>query len=362
MNYYINLFSPTTYEAFCLSTKNISGFRKRQEKTASNVNIGDKFICYMTKISRWVGILEVISDHFIDNTPIFYKQDDPFIVRFKVNTITWLEKEKGVPIFEDIIWNNLSFTKGRKKGSHQWTGMVRNSLKVLQENDGKFLEEIIIEQASNGKTYPIDKTQYQKFLKYEIKTPRKIIQSTIPSIEEDELIEEKHIRESIKVQAQLAVIGEKMNFDIWIPKSDRNAVLQIWNPKREILENLPINYDNLTNNTIEQIDVLWIKGRTIIRAFEVEHTTSIISGILRMADLISLQPNINIKLHIVAPTSRREKVFQEISRPVFSLLEHGPLSDICTFISYESIEELSNQKLIAHFTDSVLDEFEEIAD
>ena len=42
-----------------------------------------------------------------------------------------------------------------------------------------------------------------------------------------------------------------------------------------------------------------------------------------MADLLALQPNMNIKLHIVAPAAKREKVFQEIRRPVF-LLEKGP--------------------------------------
>jgi hypothetical protein len=90
-----------------------------------------------------------------------------------------------------------------------------------------------------------------------------------------------------------------------------------------ISEHLPLNYDNTTLDTIRRIDVLWLRGRAIVRAFEVEHTTAIYSGILRMADLAALQPNMDIKLHIVAPESRREQVFREISRPVFTLLEKG---------------------------------------
>jgi hypothetical protein len=105
-----------------------------------------------------------------------------------------------------------------------------------------------------------------------------------------------------------------------------------------LLENLPLNYDETTLRTIEQIDVIWLKRRSIVRAFEVEHTTAIYSGILRMADLLALQPNMDIRLHIVAPSSRREKVFQEITRPVFSLLEGGPLSGRCTYILYESVK------------------------
>jgi len=125
---------------------------------------------------------------------------------------------------------------------------------------------------------------------------------------------------------------------------------------------LPLNYDETTLKTVGRIDVLWLKGRAIMRAFEVEHTTSIYSGILRMADLLALQPNMDTKLHIVAPYSRRDKVFQEIRRPVFSLLDRGPLSESCTYVSYDSLRELSEQRHLAHLSDNVLDEYAEEAE
>jgi hypothetical protein len=40
-----------------------------------------------------------------------------------------------------------------------------------------------------------------------------------------------------------------------------------------------------------------------------------------MADLIALQPNLNIPLYIVAPADRREKVISEINRPTFRRLD-----------------------------------------
>ena len=81
-----------------------------------------------------------------------------------------------------------------------------------------------------------------------------------------------------------------------------------------------------------------------------------------MADLLALQPNMDIKLHIVAPTTRREKVFQEILRPVFSLLDRAPLSECCTYISYDSLEQLAGEKHLSHLSDSVLDEYSEEAE
>jgi hypothetical protein len=128
------------------------------------------------------------------------------------------------------------------------------------------------------------------------------------------------------------------------------------------LDRLPLNYDETTLRTVEQIDVLWLKGRSIRRAFEVEHTTSVYSGILRMADLLALQPNMDIKLHIVAPAARREKVWQELRRPVFSLLERGPLSESCTYLSYDSVREIGKQPHLSHMNETVLDEYEEEAE
>ena len=81
-----------------------------------------------------------------------------------------------------------------------------------------------------------------------------------------------------------------------------------------------------------------------------------------MADLCALIPNINVALHIVAPEARREKVFQEITRPVFSLLENSPLSERCTYLSYGSVEELGDLDYLPHSKDTLLDEFVEYAE
>lgn len=128
-----------------------------------------------------------------------------------------------------------------------------------------------------------------------------------------------------------------------------------------LIDSLPLNNDTVTLNTIEQIDVLWLRGRWIARAFEVEHTTAVYSGLLRMADLLALQPNMDIRLHIVAPDERRDKVFREMQRPVFSLLERGPLSRSCTFISYESVGLIAGMEHLAHMNDSIIEEYQEVA-
>ena len=81
-----------------------------------------------------------------------------------------------------------------------------------------------------------------------------------------------------------------------------------------------------------------------------------------MADLLALQPNMDIRLHIVAPEERREQVLREIKRPVFTLLERGPLYESCTYLSYDSINELGEMPNLSHTKDTIITEYEETAE
>lgn len=367
MAYFIDLFSPETYEAFKRSDQRVSGFRVRQRRAAERVRAGDKFLCYVTRLGRWFGVLEVLDGPVIDDTPIFYPEDDPFVVRFQVRPLVVLDAEQAIPIYEDEVWSGLSFTREHARGTSTWTGRVRRSLVVLDEPDGDLLERLLLEQSRDPRTFPIDAEQYRRFAGFTVRGAEKDIVVTVPE-EVDEPQEPASVvqsgsRESHVIQALIADIGARMGMSIWVPRNDRAAVDRERKFRsEEMVDRLPLNYDETTLTTIQNIDILWLRGRSIARAFEVEHTTAVYSGILRMADLLALQPNMDIKLHIVAPQDKREKVFQEIRRPVFSLLDRGPLAERCTYISYDSLRELAEQPNLEHMRDSVLEEYAEDAD
>jgi hypothetical protein len=201
-----------------------------------------------------------------------------------------------------------------------------------------------------------------------VKTPEGEVTVVVPGADEEEQeqtatapAKAPEARQSIQTQAKLAEIGAIMGFKIWVPAADRVRVLELISPTESLafLETLPLNTNDATLDTIKQIDVLWLRRGSIVRAFEVEHTTAVYSGLLRMADLLALQPNMDIRLHIVAPDERREKVFREMSRPVFMLLERGPLSDSCTFISYESVDVIRGLKHLGHTNDGIIADYEE---
>lgn len=276
-----------------------------------------------------------------------------------------LAPELAIPIHDDKIWQSLSFTREHNKDTSHWTGNLRTRLVELSAHDGEHLVEVLRAQARERRPYPLDDSEEKLLRGYRVRRPEGAVSVSVPDDlnVEDRVEAPRTERESIKIQALLAWIGAGMRFKVWIPVNDRAQVVnELRGDASAMLDELPMNYDEVTIKTIERIDVIWIQNRTIVRAFEVEHTTAIYSGILRMADLLSLQPNMDIRLHIVAPEERREKVFAEITRPVFSLLGRKPLKQSCTFLSYDSVRELAAFPHLAHLSDSIVTEYEEAAD
>ncbi len=336
-------------------------------KTAQRLEPGDKLICYLTKVSRWVGILRVIEGLFESSEPIFADENDPFIVRFRVEPEVVLEPEYGIPVQHDPLWNSLSFTKDVERGSSVWTGAVRRSLNKLDDADGRVLEHALLQQKEEGMRFHLTERETRLLTRLSVRLPSRELEVDVPDKESDEpeATHESAVepRESIRLQALLASIGAQMGYSIWVPRSDRARVQQLWNDAEgRLVDKLPLNYDETTLQTIENIDLLWIRGRAIVRAFEVEHSTAVYSGILRMADLVALQPNMSIRLHIVAPDDRRDKVFRELRRPVFAALEEGRLREVCTFVPYAAVEELAALPHLKHLSETVVDDYGEDGD
>jgi hypothetical protein len=368
MNYYLDIFSPTTYEVFAKTEKAISGFNQKHENKARLIHSGDKLICYMSRFCRFVGILEITSDYFIDDSPI-YLDPDPFVVRFGVKPLAWLEPHYSIPIHERSLWSKLSFTRDLQSNSSRWNFMVRAALTRLNEDDGQILEAAIMDQLEKKVKYPIDDTDYQRSILHAVEVNGEQTRVSVPEDQDEEepqqtTNQETEMRESLTIQGKLAFIGEKFGYKIWVPRNDRNKVLEVWQPEKNenVLDQIPLNFNEAALTTIENIDLIWFEENAIVRAFEVEHTTSIYGGLLRMSDLLALQRNIDIKLHIVGPEERKDKVLKQIQRPTFQILLRKKLQELCSFISYENVYSLADDKRLEYYQDRIIESIEEFAE
>jgi hypothetical protein len=150
-------------------------------------------------------------------------------------------------------------------------------------------------------------------------------------------------RAHVKIQSGLIWLGRAEGCSVWVPPNDRNLSYKGESFRSATLERLPnFGFDENTRRVVQNIDVLWLTRNIIHRAFEVESTTSIYSGLLRLNDLVLAQPNNQIRLFVVAPSARRERVFNQFVRPSFHAL-----AGRCEFLTFEMIDDAVDSYRIA---------------
>ncbi len=158
-----------------------------------------------------------------------------------------------------------------------------------------------------------------------------------------------------KAQATLIRLGKITGCSVWIASNDRRRPFQGKPLGEGCLKSLPnLGLSEEATRRISLIDTIWIRQNAPVCAFEVETTTSIYSGLLRMADLLSVVPALNIKLFIIAPNERQDKVMAELSRPTFRKIG---LNDFCKFIPMEELDNLLHrvEGLEGHVQPSIVD-------
>lgn len=162
-------------------------------------------------------------------------------------------------------------------------------------------------------------------------------------------------RQHSKVQFLLLQLGRDLGYEVWVARSDRSRG---WSGTKfgtlGLLKELPRDLHEPAQKVIEQIDVLWVDGRSIIAAFEVEHTTPVYSGLLRMCDLLALEPYLRVDLFVVAPEERRDAVIFQTNRPAFSGLK---LPKKCRLITFERLADVTGRlgDLAVHMKGSLLE-------
>jgi len=172
----------------------------------------------------------------------------------------------------------------------------------------------------------ISKEEYEKVLQLAKETPP-------ISKEEDQLAHEE-------VEGFLLHLGNLLGFDTYT--TDKSSKTKIGEELGNLctLREIPaFTGFPETLDTARQIDVIWFKDRYPKYCFEVEHTTDVTKGLLRLYQVKEL----NASLFIVASSSKRSKFDLEIRKEPFNKIKERYI-----FRTYTELLELYNcaQKFI----------------
>jgi type II restriction enzyme len=136
--------------------------------------------------------------------------------------------------------------------------------------------------------------------------------------------EQEEENSHLEMQLTLTRMGRDLDYDVWVAANDRTRSLNGISLQSLTLSELPpLDMASETLKTVSLIDVIWInrESRQIECAFEIEKSTSIYSGMLRLLDLASSLGNRKYDCFLVAPDSREKEVVAQLQRPAFRSLQ-----------------------------------------
>ncbi len=328
MRYWLDTFNEETWAEFEAAGSSISGFPAKRENTVNLLEEGDILVCYVTGKKVFNAVLKVVGKPRTDTRPIW--KSDIYPIRIPVEVSHSIPITHGVLV--ETLKDQLTWFHDLTRPS-SWTFRIRNSPYEISEKDARIIIQAIYKASESTKRV----------------SPSGCGESGSESTHDS-------------IQSMLLSLGNEMGLDLWVARNDRNKSFQgnVFSETPRLRRSLPVQFDQATQKIIEHIDVLWLQGNSIIAAFEIEHTSAIYSGLLRMSDLIALQPNLNIDLFIVAPDERRDKVKSEINRPTFAKLK---LLQRCRYIAYsrltQKIDQATRGGFLRHLSHTILDELAE---
>ena len=155
-----------------------------------------------------------------------------------------------------------------------------------------------------------------------------------------DVLEEKQAEsEHTQIQYLLIKVGRALKYDVYVARNDRHRSYDGQSFALLTIPTLPeMGWNQEVMDTSSLIDVIWLRPGTneIVSAFEIEKSTSIYSGILRMEDLARSIPECTCNFYLVAPDRREKEVIAQLHRPAF----RSDLADISlSFIPFDDLRE-----------------------
>ncbi len=152
MNYWLDLFTVKTLEEFQKAGAKVSGFRERRFHTCEQIQPGDKLLCYVTGISRWVGVLRVTKPVYRSEERIW--DMEVFPVRLGVEAEILLLPEHGIP--------HQALQPSLHSPARSWAGYLRGSPTRLQKEDAEVVLDAIQRAQQTPVLRPYDKKKAER--------------------------------------------------------------------------------------------------------------------------------------------------------------------------------------------------------
>lgn len=251
------------------------------------------------------------------------------------------------PPFNTAIVRGFNMLVGAKVKLGSWSeylAMRESLLRINAENQMLLSNDL---GAMAGFLFDVGSGRYDSMLQAPSPVNSEAWRSDLARLRESAAAQQSKLLEDVQIershaeiQGQLRDLGFALGFDVWIASNDQSRAFQGGSLGQGCVARLPDSIQRIANGeAVRLIDVLWLDRSTQapVAAFEVEHSTSIYSGIVRLLDLaLGFQENGSIlRLFLVAPDKRAEEVRSQLRRPAFSKVQDTSFA----FIPYGELQK-----------------------
>lgn len=227
-----------------------------------------------------------------------------------------------VPPFNTAIVNGFNALFGEKKKLGSWTSYLEMRETIVRANEsvrGELSNDLgafagLLFEIGTGRL--VVEGNAAEVFAVENEKARKVAQARHKEVIDDQREESEHTR----LQHLLIKLGRALNYDVHVARNDRHRSCNGDAFALLTVESLPTwGWPSDVMDTVSLIDVLWLRrdSREVVAAFEVEKSTSIYSGILRLEDLARSLPGKGAHFYLVAPEVREKEVLAQFARPAF---------------------------------------------
>ncbi len=250
-----------------------------------------------------------------------------------------------LPPFNTAMVNgyNILFHENKKLGSWQHYLEMRETMIETNDKLGPELSKDL--GALAGLLFDVGigrialDENWQQALSFEKDKIAKVIKKRHEEVQKEVSEENEHL----KIQILLTEIGINLGYNVFVAANDRTKSLGGKNLEFLTVSELPpLDLPQDVTKTISLIDVIWInKGNNKIEcAFEIEKSTSIYSGILRLVDLASSLGDKQYNFFLIAPDIREKEIIAQLKRPSFQTIDCVALRYILFSDLYEHCNSL----------------------
>ncbi len=224
-----------------------------------------------------------------------------------------------IPPFNTAIINGFNYLFKDKKKLGSWSEYLKLREVLMDVNNQYRIELSLDLGAIAGLLFEIGS---QKLIlgtdEYLSEPERQKLERAIEKRHREVQEEKEEENLHTEMQYHLLKIGNALGYDVIAAANDRSRNCHGQSFSFISLSSFPVmNCDKEVLNTIQLIDVLWFQKGTnnVIAAFEVEKSTSIYSGILRLTDLSYTIADGDEVFYLIVPDSREKDVKLQLSRP-----------------------------------------------